>query len=90
MSEMAADVYTLEEIEAPPAKTWGSAAIAWLFALFTLGGGTTPIVGPGVRVLGRDGTLLAEIENGYELVSADLTQLSAEDFAARWISGPPS
>lgn len=86
----AADVYTLEEIEAAPAKKWGSAAIAWIFALFTFGGGTTPIVGPGVRVLGRDGRPLAEIEDGYELVSADLTQLSAEDFAARWISGSAS
>ena len=97
MSDAAADSYTIERVEAPPAKKWGSTAIAWVFALFTMGGGSTPIVGPGVRILDRDGRTLAEHHDGadsmlgtFEAAQRDLADLSAEEFASRWIPGSAS
>ena len=90
---LAADVYTLARIEAAPAKKWGSAILAWATALTTLGGGATPIVGPGVRILDRDGSVLAEIGDEmwtdgavFEQAQHDLATMSADEFAARWIT----
>ena len=93
----AADTYTIEPIDAPAAKKWGSTAIAWIFAIFTMGGGSTPIVGSGVRVLDRDGRVLAEhtdradsTAGTYETAQHDLESLTADEFAARWITGSTS
>jgi hypothetical protein len=93
----AAETYTIEPIDAPAAKKWGSTAIAWVTALFTLGGGTTPIVGSGVRILDREGRVLAEhvdeassMAATFESAQQDLTAMSANAFASRWITGSQS
>ena len=97
MSASAADTYRIERIEPTSTKKWGSTVIAWIVALFTFGGGTTPIVGAGVRILDREGETLAEHHDGadsmlatFESASHDLAELSAEEFASRWIPGSPS
>ena len=91
--EAAQHLYTVEMLETPKAKRWGSAAFAWLTALFTFGGGATPIVGQGVRIRDRAGSVLAEHHDDissyagtYESAVHDLETLSAEEFAARWLS----
>ncbi|MCY4163190.1 MAG: hypothetical protein OXE93_03085 [bacterium] len=88
-SEAAKDIFAIEEISVGPIQKIGTVLLAWIVAIVTLGGGTTPISRQKILIRHiASNIIVIEIDDSVADISAtifsDLNELSAEAFTKRW------
>ncbi len=90
MGVLACDVFAIEEVSAGPLRRCLSALVAWIVAIITFGGTTTPIIQKKIVIREvKTGHALRELDDFVVDISTklkyDLETLEVDAFIEEWL-----